>query len=85
MTKTCAQCGSTEVEEFAAELSIARPEAPLVYTSGTMALCSACGFAACSVPETVLAQLRARIGMSGVSSRRKPLDSDRPLSALTSA
>jgi len=60
MTKTCAQCGSTEVEEFNAELSIALPEAMPVYTSGTMAYCSACGFTECSVPQTVLAQLRTR-------------------------
>ena len=61
MTKTCAQCGSTEVKEFIAELSIARPEAMPVYSSGTLALCSACGFAECSVLERVLGQLEARM------------------------
>ena len=61
MTETCPQCGSTEVEEFMAELSIARPEATPVYMSGTMALCSECGFAECSVPESVLAQLRTSL------------------------
>jgi len=67
MTKTCAQCGSTEVEKFSAELSIERPEAAPVYTSGTMALCSECGFAECSVPETVLAQLRTRSSGNAVN------------------
>jgi len=61
MTKTCAHCGSAEVKELIGELSIARPEATPVYTSGAIALCSECGFAECSVPETVLAQLRTRL------------------------
>jgi len=57
MTKTCAQCGSTEVKEFIAELSIVRPEAVPVDTAGTMLRCSACGYAECSVLETILTQL----------------------------
>ena len=56
MTKTCAQCGSTEVKEVIAELSIVRPEAMPVETAGTMVPCSACGYAECSVLETVLTQ-----------------------------
>jgi len=67
MTKRCAHCGSTEVEGFVAELSIARPEATPVYTSGAVALCSECGFAECSVPETVFAQLRTRLSGNSVS------------------
>ena len=56
MTKTCTQCGSTEVKEFIAELSIVRPEIMPFDTSGTMVHCSACGYAECSVLETVLTQ-----------------------------
>jgi hypothetical protein len=48
-----AQCGSTEVNEFIAELSIVLFEAMALDTSGTMVRCSACGFAECSVLETV--------------------------------
>ena len=61
MTKTCAQCGSTEVNEFMAELSIVLFQARPLDSSGTMVRCSACGFAECSVLETVLARLEARI------------------------
>jgi hypothetical protein len=64
MTKTCAQCGSAGVEEFKVELSIARPESTPVYAFGRIVLCSACGFAECSVPERVFAQLRTRIRTS---------------------
>ena len=58
MTKTCAQCGSAEVEEFKVELSIARPESTPVYAFGTIVLCSACGFGECLIPEAALARLR---------------------------
>jgi hypothetical protein len=48
-----AQCESTEVNEFIAELSIVLFEAMALDTSGTMVRRSACGFAECSVLETV--------------------------------
>jgi hypothetical protein len=57
MTKTCSQCGSTEVEELNAELSIACENAVPVDTSGKAMLCSACGFAKYLISGPALATI----------------------------
>jgi hypothetical protein len=55
---SCPQCGSIEVEEVKAEISIARENATTVYTCRQALLCSDCGFAQCLFEAPILAQLR---------------------------
>jgi len=65
MTKTCHQCGSTELTELDAEVAIRCDKDTQVYTFGKATLCSRCGFAEYLIPEAALAQLRQRRGGNG--------------------
>jgi hypothetical protein len=58
MPKTCPQCGSKELTEVAAELTIRRQEGTPLYMSGKVTICSDCGFAQYLIPERALGQLR---------------------------
>jgi len=55
----CPQCGSTELVEHNAELTIAREEGVPTYTCGKAALCWKCGFLEYRLPQADLAELRA--------------------------
>jgi predicted nucleic-acid-binding Zn-ribbon protein len=57
----CPQCGSTELVEHNAELTIAREEGAPTYTCGKAALCSECGFTEYLLPQAGLAELRAAL------------------------
>jgi len=59
MARKCLRCKSSEVDELSAELTFARENAlPICSLQGTLAVCFACGFAECFVPQELLAELK---------------------------
>jgi hypothetical protein len=60
MIKKCPECGSAELEEFNASVSITCGDGIAVYRSGKVTLCSGGGFGAHMMPEAALAQTATR-------------------------